>query len=116
MTSAGGSTRYDCERNTDPKGPANLEQRPKCRKTKIFRGDERVGDVEREAGYGSYAGEDIEEDACGFGHAFAEDARAMVLKIEFTLGDGFGGDDMAGKVLLDSFCSANFKVVGAEPG
>lgn len=37
-----------------------------------------------------------------------------MFKIEFSLRDGLGSNDVTGKVLLNSFCSAQFQVIGMQ--
>ncbi|KAG8527767.1 uncharacterized protein KY384_007921 [Bacidia gigantensis] len=107
-------TRQNRKRNTNPEREADLQNRPESGEPEVFRGDLRGAGGEGEARDGADAGEDVEEDARGFGHAFAEDAGAGVLEVEFALRDGFGGDDVSGEVFLDGFGGAEFEVVGLE--
>lgn len=37
-----------------------------------------------------------------------------MFKVEFPLRDGLGSNDVTGKVLLNSFCSAQFQVIGMQ--
>ena len=109
-------TRDDRKGDAYPERPSDLEEGSESCEPEIVLGDERVAGVEREAGYGCDAGEDVEEYACGFGHAFAQDAWAAALEVEFALRDGLLGDDVAGEVLLDGFRGAQLEVVGLEAG
>lgn len=37
-----------------------------------------------------------------------------MFKVEFPLRDGLGSNDVTSKVLLNSFCSAQFQVIGMQ--
>lgn len=37
-----------------------------------------------------------------------------MFKVEFPLRDGLGSNDVTGKVLLNSFCSTQFQVIGMQ--
>ena len=104
-----GRARNNGKRNSNGKRPPDLKQRAEGRDAK------RAGAVDGEAGDGGDAGEDVEEDACGFGHAFTQPARAAVLEVELALRDGADVGDMSGNVALNCFGSPNFEIVGCEP-
>ena len=72
MASGGGCRGDDGEGDTDGETPSDLEDGAEGG------GADWVFGVEVEGGNGGDAGEDVEEDTRGFGHAFAEDARSVV--------------------------------------
>lgn len=37
-----------------------------------------------------------------------------MFKVEFPLRDGLGSNDVTGKVLLNSFCSTQFQIIGMQ--
>lgn len=37
-----------------------------------------------------------------------------MFKVEFSLRDGLGSNDVTGKVLLNSFCSTQFQIIGMQ--
>jgi len=93
--------RDDGESDPDRERPAHLEDAPEpC----IFLAD-------REGGDGRNTGEDVEEDAGGFGHHLAQPAGAGALEVELALRDGLGGDHMAADVMLDCFRGSDLEVV-----
>ena len=104
MSTTSRRTRNDRERDSQRESPAHLEEGSKGG----------VFFVDCESRHCCNSWEDVEEDAGGFGHAFTEPSRTGVFEVEFALGDGFGGDDVAGEVFLDGFCCADFEFVGVE--
>ena len=72
VASGGGGRGDDGEGDADGETPSDLEDGAEGG------GADWVFRVEVEGGDGGDAGEDVEEDARGFGHAFAEDTRSVV--------------------------------------
>lgn len=44
----------------------------------------------------------------------SQPSRSGMFKVEFSLRDGLGSDDVTSKVLLNSFCSTQFQVIGMQ--
>lgn len=80
----------------DGKGDPNRKRPPDLEQAAESGDAERRRAVDGEGGDGGDAGEDVEEDARGFGHAFAQPARAAVFEVEFALRDGADVGDVAG--------------------
>lgn len=50
----------------------------------------------------------------GSSDILSQPSRSGMFKVEFPLRDGLGSNDVTGKVLLNSFCSAQFQVIGMQ--
>lgn len=48
----------------------------------------------------------------GSSDILSQPSRSGMFKVEFPLRDGLGSNDVTSKVLLNSFCSAQFQVIG----
>lgn len=56
----------------------------------------------------------VEKDARGFGSHLSEPTRSGMLKVQFPLGDGLGGYDMSGEVLLHRFSGTNLHYIAVS--
>ena len=108
MPSRRSSASDDHKSDTNCKSPADLEEGGEGRDA------ERTSAIDSEANNEGNAEEDVEEDAGGLGHAFAQLAGAAVFEVEFALGDKADVGDVAGDVSLDCFGGSDFQVVGCE--
>lgn len=50
----------------------------------------------------------------GSSDILSQPSRSGMFKVEFPLRDGLGSNDVTGKVLLNSFCSTQFQVIGMQ--
>lgn len=50
----------------------------------------------------------------GSSDILSQPSRSGMFKVEFPLRDGLGSNDVTSKVLLNSFCSAQFQVIGMQ--
>ena len=129
VPAGGGGAGDDGKGNADAKGPANLEEGAvSCDADGLGRVEEQGGGrcYAREAGqwhvcewrkFGGRWGKEgtdvhIKEDSGGFGHAFSEETRAHMLKVQFSLGYGFGCNDVPGHVPLYRLCGTKLQVMG----
>ena len=101
VTARGSCASDDSKGDTDSEAPAYLEDAAEG-------GDANGGgSVDGKGSDSCDTGEDVEEDACGFGHAFSKDSRPGVLEVELPLRYRFRCDNMSGVMLLDSLGGTN---------
>ena len=106
MPTTGRCARDNRKSDTNSEAPSNLEDATESHRAR--RGCSiQVGRCDR-----SNTGENVEEDAGGFGHAFSEDPRTPVLKVDFALGDRWSLDDVTRYVTLESFGIAYLDIAG----
>lgn len=108
MPAGYGSAGDDGEGDTDSETKADLED------VAVERDGECACRVHGEGCNSSDPGEDVEEDACCFGHHLAENTRTCVLEVELALANWWGWDDMTGDMPFESFRGANFDVMSME--
>lgn len=89
-------------------GPANLEDTAKgCHPDGVL-------EVQCERCDRGYAGEDVEECACGFRHALPKPAWSCMFQVEGALRNGLSLDYLATDMADDSICDTDLEVIGLE--
>lgn len=106
-------TGYDGKRDTKSKGPTDLEQGSEDCNSNFGRRGARGG--KRERSDRGDTGEDVEKDACGFGHHLTHNPRSLVLEIELPLRNWFGWNNMPGNVTLEGVRNTDLDIIGVLP-
>lgn len=107
-------TYNDGESDANGKCPSDLEERSKNAHANLP--GHGVGRGQSERRDRGDSGEDVEEHTGGLGHHLAQDARSLVLKVEFALRHRLGRYHVSGDVTLKGIRDTNFNVIGLHSG